>query len=56
MRKYKDAQSWFFLKYGSLRDVLNGLLKSEYHANDPLHAYVYVLCLSPTELYISDHI
>ena len=31
-------------------------LKSEYHPNDPLRAYVYVLCLSPTELYISDHI
>ena len=27
-------------------------LESAYHANDPLHAYVYVLCLSPTELYI----
>ena len=31
-------------------------VKSEYHANDPLRAYVYVLCLSATELYISGHI
>ena len=29
-------------------------IKSEHHANDPLRAYVYVLCLSPTELYFSD--
>ena len=31
-------------------------LKDEYHANGSLRAYVYVLCLSPSELYISDHI
>ena len=28
----------------------------EYHVNDPLRTYVYVLCLSPTELYISGRI
>ena len=31
-------------------------LKSEYHANDSLRAYVYVLCLLSHELYISGRI